>query len=64
MEDMVPLWVDEPRFLLGIASPQEKNQPLPGFAEPGDYRVGKALPPFVLMTPGLVRANREGGVEQ
>lgn len=64
MENVVPFRIYEPGLLFGVAAPQQEYQPFPGFVEPGDHPVCKALPPFVLMATGLVRPHRKGSIEQ
>lgn len=64
MENMVPPRIDEPGLLSGVTSPQQEYQPFKFLAKPGDHRICKSLPPFVLVAPGLVSTHRKGGVEQ
>ena len=63
-EDVVPVLIYESGLLPGITAPKQEYQPFPGCAKLCDHRVGKALPPFVLVAACLMGPHRKGGIEQ
>ena len=56
--------VNKSPFLLGIASPEHKDQVFAVFGQEVNDPVGESFPTFVLMGTGLVGPHSEGCIEK
>lgn len=61
---MVALSVNGFAFLAGVAAPENKHHPFPLTINYVDNAIGKRLPAFALMSPGLALDHRQDTVKQ
>ena len=56
--------VDSGSFLLSVSSPQHEDEALQVVAQPVYHSVSERLPAFVFVGVGIMRFDRQHGVEQ